>query len=230
MSTIDLRIAFVLDAVKDLASTYMLEDQTIVFDDHQTITIGMAEITVADQAGETLVCAYYGESTFHTVTGEFFSERQAAASALDWIKRHRIAEAADDFALDCGRAAEESVISPEGGFTPETLIRRNAWIIGGVVDSMRVPEATPGATMNIAYRGGVAAGYRAAARMDSVTLVRIMERIRQGALGVGGWTNSRGELILDVCDTARDEDLARSTAKRRGEEAIWHPEHGERTV
>lgn len=135
-----------------------------------------------------------------------------------------VAEAAWD-------AAWNTVHMSASGFTPRAFVDRGEWIIGGVVAPVSV-RVRPSDSEQVA--GSAAEAAMASRVMDLAEgeRVRLAQRLWNGEVCVGAWVDpDRSQVLaLDVCDTHEDETTALAVAAFRGERAIWHPVHGERTI
>ena len=116
------------------------------------------------------------------------------------------------------------------GYTPGFLVDREEWVIGGLTGSLKItvtPDMTPNDTVSAARPEILSwiGAWTDAERGEASLTLREM-----GEIGIGSWVSGDQELTLDVCDTREDETTALAVAAGRGELAIWHPVHGERTV
>lgn len=109
--------------------------------------------------------------------------------------------------------------SPDDGFTPEYIIDRNEWVVDGVEASREIDPHED-------IREQVAAWVREWVTPEIVYCFGFYGDPANRFFGVGLWVDSNRSLIADVIDTHANRDNALRVARERGEDAIFHPEHG----
>lgn len=123
------------------------------------------------------------------------------------------------FVNDCVAAFTPVAVDGETGFSPAHLIR-GEWVIGGVIEPLTLePDVNSTDQFQAWYRS-----------MSDDTRSRVCADLAAGVYGVGSWVDKHGRTVLDVCDTRANSLDALGVARRRGEDAIWHPDHGELEV
>lgn len=162
------------------------------------------------------------------------------SAGLDPIQVHALFQAARECAYHgtvnlvaeaAWDAAWNTVHMSASGFTPRAFVDRGEWIIGGVVAPVSV-RVRPSDSERVAGSAAEAAMASRVMDLAESERVRLAQRLWNGEVCVGAWVDpDRSEvLVLDVCDTREDEATALTVAASRGERAVWHPVHGERTV
>lgn len=125
-----------------------------------------------------------------------------------------------NFVNDCIAAFTPVAVDGETGYSPDWLTDRHEWIIGGVIEPLTLdPDVSTTEQFQAWFRS-----------MGPVTRETVMHDLAAGVYGIGSWLDKRGRVVLDVCDTRANSLDALGVARRRGEDAIWHPDHGEMEV
>lgn len=113
--------------------------------------------------------------------------------------------------------------SPDDGFTPEHILDRNEWVVGGIEASREIDPHGD-------IREQVAAWVRTWSIPEILYRFGFYGEMKNQVFGIGLWVDSNRALVVDVIDTHHDRDNALQIARERGEFAIFHPSEGVREV